>query len=460
MNEQTVKPPKVRARIWPRVLLGFFLLVLALLAAGFFALKKWLPSDEELARRLEAGLTQAVGVPVTVAAVHWTIFPDASITVEGLVTGQAAPIQIKKLSLHPQLRPLLRERELKFDLAEIDGAVVPQASVGLLGAKAPNPIAEKMWALSLNPILLDRLIFRQLTWISRTGVPMKFEGEMDFDEAWRPRQLLARLPEAKTPAELTLKRQGEQDAWKADIKVGGGTFNGDLRIDMAKGGDIRLAGKLQPRGVEIASMLQALNRRSVLSGKVSGQTTLSGSGANAAELVRALHSQTQFTVSGATVLRFDLDKAIRSLGREHDGQTRLDSLTGVLDTQNTAQGMAMNFSDIKAKSGVLSASGKAKLFNRRIDAELSVDLVDGLVGIPLKVSGPFTKVDVSMPGGAIAGAVLGTAVLPGVGTAIGARVGAALGNIFDGKPEASAKSKAPARPPASTTRPSATHDRP
>ena len=56
--------------------------------------------------------------------------------------------------------------------------------------------------------------------------------------------------------------------------------------------------------------------------------------------------------------------------------------------------------------------------------------MDGVVGVPLTLSGPVSRVKVSVPPGALAGAAVGTAVLPGLGTAIGARIGAALGKIF------------------------------
>jgi hypothetical protein len=160
--------------------------------------------------------------------------------------------------------------------------------------------------------------------------------------------------------------------------------------------------------------------------------------------VQSLHSQTTFSMRSATLLRFDLGKAVRSAGRTHDGQTALDAVSGQMDTQNTAQGMVVDFSHLQARSGALSASGKARLANRQIDAEFAVDLVDGVVGVPLRVNGPTDHVTVSVPGGAVAGAVVGTVILPGLGTAIGARLGAALGGIFT--PPARRNNDSPARP--------------
>ena len=124
------------------------------------------------------------------------------------------------------------------------------------------------------------------------------------------------------------------------------------------------------------------------------------------------------------------------MGKVHAGKSPLDSITGQLDTQNTPDGMVVDFSRIKATSGALSASGKARVVNSRIDAEFAVDLVDGLVGVPLKISGPLAQVQVqvSVPASAVAGAVIGTTVVPGIGTAIGARIGSAIGLIFGSKP--------------------------
>ena len=126
------------------------------------------------------------------------------------------------------------------------------------------------------------------------------------------------------------------------------------------------------------------------------------------------------------------------MGIDHAGKSPLDSITGQLDTQNTPDGLVVDFSRIKATSGALSASGKARVVNSRIDAEFAVDLVDGLVGVPLKISGPLAQVQVqvqvSVPASAVAGAVIGTTVVPGIGTAIGARIGSAKGQIFGSKP--------------------------
>jgi uncharacterized protein (DUF697 family) len=94
---------------------------------------------------------------------------------------------------------------------------------------------------------------------------------------------------------------------------------------------------------------------------------------------------------------------------------------------------------------VLTASGNLKSFNRKLDGEIAVDLVDGVIGVPLKIGGTASEPELSLTGAALTGAAIGSAVLPGVGTAIGARVGQQVEKMFGGsKPKPTPKTKKPA----------------
>jgi uncharacterized protein involved in outer membrane biogenesis len=401
--------------------------LLALLVAAWVALLLLLPSDEELAAKASAELQARLGVPVTVGSLGWRLFPVPAVVVQDVATRQTAPITIKKLTVHPSL-PALLDGRLQFDRAELDGAVLPQLSLRALD-KGPGVV-------QANPdaTVLDRLVFRDVTWISRRGMAVVFDGEVDFDPAWRPREAHLRRPGVLPATDLRLTRQGREDRWTTQIRIGGGTADGEVQIKTRDKGRLRLEGTLKPQGVEVASAMAAFNRNSVISGEASGDTSLLADGDTVGELAQTLHTKTLFSMRGARLLRFDLDKAVRSLGRDHAGQTPLDTVTGQMDTQNTPQGMVVTYTGVKATSGALTASGQARVANRQIDSEFAVDLVDGVIGVPLKVSGPFEDVKVSTPAGAVAGAAVGTAVLPGIGTAIGARIGATLGKIFSPDP--------------------------
>lgn len=406
-------------------------LVLGLTALLWVAVMRLVPSDDELARRAARQLETWLGVKVNVGALRWRLLPAPALVMENIVTVQPQPIVIQKLSAYPDLLALW-QRRVKIDRAELQGATVPQLSLGWALAR-PQQGSEPSES-SVGDIPLARLVFRDVTWMSRHGVPVIYDGQVDFDPGWRPRQALLRRPGFTPVTDLTLTREGQDDRWAARINMGGGTAHGTVELQTRPNGRFHLEGALQPKGIEVESALAAFNRRSVVAGKASGNTVLSAHGDNVAELAQSLHSKTQFTMGASKLLRLDLDKAIRSAGQEFAGQTALDSITGQLDTQNTPQGMVVDYTGIKAASGVLTASGKARVANRQVQAEFSVDLVDGLVGVPLQVSGPLENVKVSVPSGALAGAMVGTAILPGVGTAIGARIGTTLGKIFSPDP--------------------------
>ena len=411
--------------------LGLGIGVLMLVTIGSVS---FIPTDDDLAAEAGMELESALGVKVSIGALHWRLLPTPAVVFENVITAQTPPVVIDKLTVYPSLAAL-SQRRLKLNLAELDGAVVPQLSLRGLGSPHRTDTAQgEPASFTVAAIPLERFVFRNVTWIGRRGIPVVYDGEADFEAHWRPRQAQLRLPGAKSAADMSLVRQGLDDRWRVSIHLGGGTANGEVQLQTGPNGRLQLDGKLKPHQVEVAAALTAFNRRPVIAGKATGDSTLSASGADALALVQSLHTQTLFAISPATLLRFDLGKAVRSVGKDHAGQTPLDSVAGQMDTQNGLSGMVVDFSNIKARSGALSASGNATLANRHVEAEFAVDLVDGVVGVPLKVIGPTDHVVVTVPGGAIAGAVVGTAVLPGVGTAIGARFGAALGKLFGSSP--------------------------
>ena len=432
------KPATPHARKW----LPGACFAAALLAVLAVAVVRLVPSDETLAQRAAAELETALGVPVSIGALHWQLLPSPRVELENAVIRQPQPIEISKLTMHINSAALW-QRRLKVDRAVVQGAVLPQLSLrGLVGqfAAAMPDLAKKF---TVDALPLARIEWADVTWISRRGIRLVYEGDADFDAGWRPRTATLRRPQVSPPAEMALSRQGQENRWSVRSVLGGGTAHGEVQLQTSAQGGLRLSGKLQPRPIDVAGALQAFDRRAIVAGKISGETIVFAKGAGMGEIVQSLHTATTFTMGRSVLLRFDLDKAIRSVGKEHAGITPLDAISGQMDTLNTPQGIVVSFSRLKTSSGALSASGKARLANRQIEAELAVDLVEGLVGVPLKISGPVDKVQVSVPAGAVAGAAVGTAVLPGIGTAIGARIGSAIGKLFDSEP-AAASSPPPA----------------
>lgn len=392
----------------------------AVLGAAWLAVAWWLPTDEELTARLTIEAEERLGVKVTIGSAHWALLPRPMVVVNDFRTLQAQPVVIRKLSARPKASALL-DRKLVFERIDIDDAVFPRNSVRAFHStrRASEPDAG-------DGVLLEHFKFRNVTWISYSGVAVIYDGEIDFDTNWRPRHAELRRPGVSPPFTLTLKREGDDDRWKTRIHVGGGTLHGDVALKVATSGAMHLSGELAPRDIEVASAVSTFNRRSFVGGKGSGRTVLSANGNTVGELARSLHTRTVFSISPATILRFDLDKAISTLGKERDGQTALQELTGQLDTQNTEQGLRATYTGLKARSGQYSATGEATIYRRRVEASGTLYLAEGGAGVPFTVSGPLAKPKTTVARGAFAGAVVSRA---------GIRFGDALRRIFGGGEE-------------------------
>jgi hypothetical protein len=408
-----------------------------------------LPTDEQVAAKIAEGFEQRFGVALKVGNAHWALLPTPMLVLDDIATDQPRPITLKRISLRLQLAPLLH-RVIALDEIELESLVLPRASVRAFRGKGPKPkeganvvALPAPWTLASVPVAQVR--WRDVVWIDRRDIALAYDGEASFDAQWRPRQARLERAGSTPPVRLRLDRESGQDRWRTRIDAGGGTWNGVTRLETLANGKLRVSAELEPRQIDIESLVQAFDRRTSVAGKVSGQTMLTAEADRAQDLgalARSLHTRTSFTVQPATLTKLDVAKAVTTAGISRGGRTPLDELTGTLDTQGTEDGVVMQYSNLKARSGVLTASGNLKLFNRKLDGEIAVDLVDGVVGVPLKIGGTMSDPELSLTGAALTGAAIGSAVLPGVGTAIGARVGQQVEKMFGGDK----KKPAPARP--------------
>lgn len=266
-----------RARKW---LVGLGAVVGVLLVPALIGLSL-LPRDEALAQRTAQALSAAAGAPVTVGALQWQVFPTPRVVIENIATEQPRPIMLKKITLYPNLKALW-QRRLQVDRVLIEGAVVPQLSMVALGAAERAAPPALPWTVADLP--LARFEFRDVTWLSRRGIPVIDEGEVEFDPQWRPRTAGIRRPGIVPTADLSAIRQGQDERWAIRINVGGGTATGALRLQITTSGRLRLDGALQPRDIDTAAARVAFNRKPVVAGKAAGATTVSAEGASVARL--------------------------------------------------------------------------------------------------------------------------------------------------------------------------------
>jgi hypothetical protein len=397
--------------------------VAGVLAVAWVALRLGLPSDEELARRIEAEFETRLGEKLSVGSVSWRIFPAARVVARDVRTLQTEPITARLIEIDPELWPLL-QRRVVIDNIRVEGAMVPRNAMVAFRGKGREQDGH---GSPFDAFSLARLVFKDVTYLSYSGIPVAYDGMVDFDADWRPRTLQLSRPGVTPPAVLDAARDGSADRWALAIRVAGGTANGHARLDVAPAGRMVVSGELAPRGVEMQVLLGTFNRRSPIGGRASGTTTLRAEGDTVGELARALHSHSVLTAQDAKVLRFDLDKTVKSLGKDHAGETPLDTLSGTVDTQNTDHGMRTRFINVQATSGRYSATGHATVYRQQLQAEGRLSIAGGLVDVPFTASGPVRKPALTISKGLFAGAAIGTAILPGLGTVIGARIGAAIG---------------------------------
>lgn len=394
--------------------------LLGLLAAACLALWAWLPDEDELARRVETAFEQRLGEKLVVGAVRWRVLGLPMVEVLDAHTEQPEPLKARRIAIYPQLTPLL-QKQLVIDRLEVDGAVVPRNALAAFRGKTPQ---------GDGAVELRALRFTNVTYISYNGIPVVYDGEIDFDGDRLPGRVRLLRPDVETPATLEATRDGRSDSgadiYRLRLQAAGGSALGQARLATADDGRMTLTGELAPRNVEVAALLAAFHRRSPIGGRASGETELRAEGDTATELFRSLHTRSVLKVERAKLLRFDLEKAVKSLGDDFAGETPLDSLTGVMDTQNTAQGLKTVFTNVEAVAGSYTASGQATLHRRRIDAEGRLEIGGGVVDVPFAAQGPTRQPEFSIAWGTIAGAAVGTAVLPGIGTVLGAKIGGAV----------------------------------
>ena len=122
--------PTTRARKW-LLGAGIFAGLLALLAV---VVARLIPSDEELARCASGELEAALGVPVSIGALHWRLLPSPLVGIENAATGQPQAIEVKRLTACLDTSALW-QRRLKVERTLVQGAVVPQLSLCGLGGQ-------------------------------------------------------------------------------------------------------------------------------------------------------------------------------------------------------------------------------------------------------------------------------------------------------------------------------------
>ncbi|RFP78740.1 AsmA family protein [Hydrogenophaga borbori] len=414
------------------------LLPLLLLAALLLALQRWV-AGEAFRERLAAEASDVLGAPVRAQAIGLALWPVPGVAVDGLSIQARTPLSLQRVELRPRWWDLLGGR-LRVQTLVVRQAVLPEATVALLGARAraaPAPAPADGEAIDFS-LLPRELVLDEVSWLAADGARTTVNAELRFaDDGWPAKAELAIVGGALRGTTATLRREGEATAWALDARVGGGRVRGPVAVTLpgagAKDRRVVLDGRLRTEGVEVSALTAP---RKTLTGRLQADTTLDArfpERVSAEALVNALHSDTRFTVSGATLHGLDLLKAASTVGLSSGGLTELDTLAGQVNTR----GKAIQLSNLVANSGLLAATGEVAISpGRALSGRVRVDVTRGatagVVGVPLAVGGTLDDPQVTLTRAALLGAAIGTAVMPGVGTGAGANIGDRLGEGLKG----------------------------
>ncbi len=412
-------------------LLALVLLPLLLLGAIALALQSWVDSDD-FRGRVSQQISSALGVPVEVGRITVDVWPLPAVGMDRVLVKSAPPLTLDRIEARPSWAPLLLGR-LEIATLLVRDAVVPERAVSAIAsavqkkrAKDGAPAKPSGGSMVLLP---RRTVLEQVTWVDAKGARTTVDAQATLNDdglpdAARIQVLKGRLEGTKA----TMQRQSDHWALRADI--GGGTVIGKLQVRPGTKGSSVLQGQFDTANVEVAALTAPSE---TLTGRLEAHTTLRSEFREPGAIADALQSQTRFTVRNAVVHGIDLAQAVKTVGMNRSGETRLDTLAGNV----TTQGRAVQLNNLVATSGTLSANGAVAMApSRELSGRVIVSLTSGAVGgaldVPLVVGGTLDSPSVTLSRGAIAGAAIGTLLAPGIGTGAGASVGDRLGEGLRG----------------------------
>lgn len=418
-----------------------------LLGAGLLALHRWIGTDD-FRSRVEAQARIALGKEVVIGALVVDIWPVPAVALNAVQIKTSPAILVARVEVRPVLASLLAARlELATLLvrhADVSQAAVDELLLSLPQRKpAPGGSGGGGTGSADDPALVPRrVVLDTVTWRSASGVATTVNADAHLDALGLPDRLVVTVLAGRfqgAGAKLLRKAQ----IWDVDIDLAGGTVKGAVeRLVDPGAAKLALKGQFETRNVELGVLLRkpssggankAGSGDSPMRGKLVASTRFTAQAQDLEGLLAGLQSESRFTVQDAVVHGVDLARAVRTVGLNRGGETRLDTLTGQLDTR----GRAIHLRNLAASSGALSASGNVavapnRALSGRVNVNLAAKVVGSAVGVPLVVGGTVDAPEVTLTRSAMIGAAIGTLVMPGVGTGAGASLGDKLGDKLKG----------------------------
>lgn len=411
-----------------RRLLQAGVLVAVLLGLAWAGVRAWFGSAD-FRVRVETAASAAAGVPVRLGRVTLDVWPVPAVALERVRIETQPAITAERVQARAVFAALVSGRLVVSSL-QVERADVAQAGWDdLLAQRSKSAAQQGGRGDSGAPALPSQLVFERLVWRPAGGPPSELDADIRIGPEGLPDTVSLKVLAGQfLGAELQLARR--QLTWDIAADFAGGHIKGDVSLDKlpAAGVDVALSGRLSTEGLQLGVLSHQR-----LTGLLSAQTTLGWRGGQPGPSLNTLQTHSTFTVRSAVVNGIDLARAVKTVGLSRGGETRLDTLAGQVSTR----GRAVNFHQLVASSGVLSASAQvavspSQALSGRVVVHLGPAALGQAVGVPLVLGGTLDAPGLTLTRSAMLGAAIGTLVMPGVGTGAGASLGDKIGDKLQG----------------------------
>ena len=405
--------------------------VVVLLGGIAIALRSWVGSDD-FRQRVAGEVSAAAGVPVELGGLTVDIWPLPAVAVDRVQVKSKPALTFERIEARPVWSALL-QKKLEISTLYVRNAVISQEAIGAVAAAYRKANPEKPRDKKAAPAsdsavsLPHRIVLDKVTWVDSRNNRSVIDATARIDDDGLPAQVDIDVSQGRWQGvQAKLQRAGNR--WTLNGRVGGGTITGRFETSKNNKGEPQLQGEFDTANVEVSAFTAPSK---TLTGRLEAHTNLQANLRDLGAVADVAQTQTKFTVRNAVIHGIDLAQAVKTVGMNRGGETRLDTLAGQLITR----GRAAELNNLVASSGALSANGHVtmsaeKNLNGGLNVNVAERAVGTAVGIPLVVGGTLDSPSVTLSKTALAGAAVGTLIAPGVGTAAGASMGDKLKGLF------------------------------
>lgn len=381
-------PAGPRGRRWFK----FSLLALLLLLVAGAAFVSYYPYERSLPR-VELKLRSAMGEPVRIGDLKFSLAPQPHITIERLRIGEDGALTAAVVRAVPLVGTLLGGRkdlsELQLHGVEMDIAALPRLAGWIKGGGPGeayfttqrlhfSELKLKLGELSLTGLSGEVLLDAQggLASLRFATAGDAMTGELRPDgQAYRLRLDSGswQVPGHDWLKLGTFEARGSLGVGglrldKFDARLFDGIVSGSAALDWTPGG--RFEADLEIKRFDLAAVLKVLRPALGAQGELNARLHLAGDSAGLARGIAPVAVRGNFEVQRGVLSGFDFAEAVRSRGAgpTRGGETRFEQLTG----EFLLDGADYRLGALSLGSGLMQANGALTLGPEQLSGHMSV----------------------------------------------------------------------------------------